>query len=291
MKRLNNKEALKSVPEKDFEVDAEALGSLNHRNVVPLLGAFVGTKPRHERLLVYENCGENLELLLRGEGESGEVAKEAELRRWEVRRSIALDAARGLKYLHHECDPPVVHHDVKPAKLIVDKHAGFVARLAEPGVTTDADLKKMESLEHIEGEPVGRGDEEEEEVQVEDIVPLASSEGYVAPEFSRLHRLGMKGDVYAYGVTLLRLVTGRRPTDPGIKEVGLARWVGTHAAATVVDPNMEVSEDEKDQVLGALWLGLLCISPVPVDRPSMDEVVSLLEHLDELAQGMKARQM
>jgi len=83
---------------------------------------------------------------------------------------------------------------------------------------------------------------------------------------------------------LLQLITGKQPTDEDVAERGLARWVGASSAGSIIDDRMEYGP-YLNQILGAIKLGLLCTSRVPADRPTMAEVVHLLENLDDFAKG------
>ena len=112
--------------------------------------------------------------------------------------------------------------------------------------------------------------------------------GYLAPEYTQRGRLTFKSDVFAYGVLLLQLITGKQPTDEDVAERGLARWVGANSSVAVIDPRMSVPGEQMDEVLGAIKLGLLCTSRVAADRPSMAEVVHVLENLEDFAKGISS---
>ena len=94
--------------------------------------------------------------------------------------------------------------------------------------------------------------------------------------------------MFAYGVLLLQLITGKQPTDEDVAERGLARWVGANSSVAVIDPRMSVRGEQMDEVLGAIKLGLLCTSRVAADRPSMAEVVHVLENLEDFAKGISS---
>lgn len=150
--------------------------------------------------------------------------------KWRVRKKIALEVARGMKYLHHNCDPPIVHRDMKPANVLMDDCDGDpdgdpTAHVADFGLAVNIETGQSMTAEEVFG-----------------------TVGYVAPEYSRTGRMGFKSDVYAYGVTLLQLVTGRQPQDAEVGDGGLARWVGTKAVTAVLDPNIQVEEEEFPEV-------------------------------------------
>lgn len=180
-------------------------------------------------------------------------------RLFEVRRRICTDIARGLKYLHHDCNPGIVHCDMKPSNVLLDDN--LVAHVADFGLAQAVRLeagKQHMTMDKVFGTP-----------------------GFVAPEFFSLHRLSFKSDVYAFGVTLIRIMTGRKTTDDDIVSVGLRRWA-TANGASILDPALDVeSEEEAEMAVGVIKLGVLCTARVPVDRPGMDEVVQILENLHD----------
>lgn len=188
-----------------------------------------------------------------------DMPEDSPYRKFKVRRSIVTDVARGLKYLHHDVEPAIIHRDMKPANVLMDEN--LVAMVADFGLAKTAAFE--EGKAHM---------------TVEEIFGTA---GYVAPEYNSLGRVSCKSDVYAYGVTLIQIISGRRTTDSDIVEQGLQRWANS-AGAKIVDPNLDLKDDnELALAMGAVKIGVLCTARVPVDRPSMLEVVRMLENLEE----------
>lgn len=183
------------------------------------------------------------------------LSPESPFARWGVRHSVALDVARGLKYLHHDCSPGIIHRDMKPANILLDEKT-LMAHVADFGLAQEADaLRSHLTAGGVFGTP-----------------------GFIAPEYGTKRRMSFKSDVYAYGVTLIQLVTGRDTTEEDIAEKGLRRWASE--GREVLDPAMKLEgEHEVRQALSTLDLALLCTARVPVDRPSMEEVVHILTHL------------
>lgn len=91
-----------------------------------------------------------------------------------------------------------------------------------------------------------------------------------------------KSDIYSFGVVMLELVTGRRPVDPEFGEKDLASWACTtvdkKGVDQVIDPRLDSSF--RQHICKVLDIALLCISPSPVNRPSMRRVVKLLQESD-----------
>ncbi|KAK6157181.1 hypothetical protein DH2020_011429 [Rehmannia glutinosa] len=174
---------------------------------------------------------------------------------WPTRFKIALDAAEGLSYLHHDSVPPIVHRDVKSNNILVDEYFG--AKISDFGV---AKVVKA----------VNKG--------VESMSVIAGSYGYIAPEYAYTLRVNEKSDIYSFGIVILELVTGKPPIDPEFGGQDLATWVCTtldrKGADRVIDPDLD--SRFKEHISKVLDIGLLCTSSLPTNRPSMRRVVNLL---------------
>lgn len=150
---------------------------------------------------------------------------------WDTRMRIALDAARGLAYLHEDSQPCVIHRDFKASNILLENN--FHAKVADFGLAKQAPEGRtnylstrvmgtfgfVSSLHNLEMSifyiPVN-----------EKLKPFLHR--YVAPEYAMTGHLLVKSDVYSYGVVLLELLTGRKPVDmsqPSGQE-NLVTWVG-----------------------------------------------------------------
>ncbi|GJP50898.1 hypothetical protein CLOM_g10052 [Closterium sp. NIES-68] len=242
---------------REFQAEMETLGNIRHRNLVVLVAAYIAPGQSTERLLIYDFLsGGSVDTIF-----MKELPKDSPFCKWSVRRNVALDTARGMKYLHHDCTPRIIHRDMKPGNVLLDDQ--MVAHVADFGLAREIDVKQSHMSTKVFG-----------------------TIGYLAPEYTRQGRLSFKSDVFAYGVMLLQLITGKQPTDEDVAERGLARWAEANGAAAIVDPRMELEPGEIDQILGAVKLGLLCTARVASDRPSMPEIVHLLENLEDFAKGV-----
>lgn len=105
-----------------------------------------------------------------------------------MRLRIALGAAQGLAYLHHDCSPRIIHRDVKSSNILLDKD--FEAHITDFGIAKSLCISKSHTSTYIMG-----------------------TIGYIDPEYARTSRLTEKSDVYSYGIVLLELLTGRKPVD------------------------------------------------------------------------------
>ncbi|KAH9719848.1 protein kinase domain-containing protein [Citrus sinensis] len=168
----------------------------------------------------------------------------------------ALGSARGLAYLHHDCCPKIIHRDIKSSNILLDENL-------EPHVS-DFGLAKLLV---------------DEEAHVTTVV--AGTFGYLAPEYLQSGRATEKSDVYSFGVLLLELVTGKRPTDPTFVKRGLnvVGWMNTllkeNRLEDVIDKRC--ADADMETVEAILEIAARCTDANPDDRPSMNQVLQLLE--------------
>ncbi|XP_076909558.1 uncharacterized protein LOC143566867 [Bidens hawaiensis] len=244
---VKNEDSAKMGSQKDeFESEVEMLGKIRHKNIVRLWCCF---KSGNSRLLVYEYMPN---------GSLGDMlhSTKGRLLDWSMRAKIVVDAAEGLSYLHHDCVPLIVHRDVKSNNILLDEDFG--ARIADFGVAKFIKLADKGS---------------------ESMSVIAGSRGYIAPEYAYTLRVTEKSDIYSFGVVILELVTGRKPIDTAFGEWDLVTWVQTTVNQKgydhVVDPELEY--EPKEQMYRVLDIGILCVNPLPMNRPSMRTVVKLLQ--------------
>ncbi|KAK4480101.1 hypothetical protein RD792_013158 [Penstemon davidsonii] len=245
VKRLNEERT--QGEEQYFQTTIEIASMTVHLNVLRLLG-FCMTPT--ERVLVYPYMfNGSVASCLRERPESQPPLD------WPKRKQIALGSARGLAYLHHHCDPKIIHRDVKAANIFLDED--FEAFIGGFGLTELMDLK----------EQVVRG-----------------SSCHIAPEYLSYGNCSEKIDVYGYGVMLLELITGQRAFDLAClandDDVMLLDWVKgllkEKKLETLVDPYLRGNyiDEEVDQLI---QLALHCTQGSPTERPKMSEVVRMLE--------------
>ncbi|KAL7159721.1 hypothetical protein ABFS83_01G046500 [Erythranthe nasuta] len=228
-----------------FERELEILGSIKHKYLVNLRGY---CNSPTSKLLIYDFLsGGSLDEALHERGEQLD---------WEARLNIIMGAAKGLTYLHHDCSPRIIHRDIKSSNILLD--ANFDARVSDFG------LAKLL---------------EDEESHITTIV--AGTFGYLAPEYMQSGRATEKTDVYSFGVLVLEILSGKRPTDASFIEKGLniVGWLNYLVSETrqreIVDPHCEgVQTESLDSLLS---IAIQCVSSIPEDRPTMHKVVQILE--------------
>ncbi|PHT48046.1 Proline-rich receptor-like protein kinase PERK9 [Capsicum baccatum] len=186
--------------EREFRAEVEIISRIHHRHLVSLVGYCIS---ENKRLLVYDYVSNNtLYFHLHAQGRP--------VMSWATRIKIAVGAARGIAYLHEDCNPRIIHRDIKSSNILLDDN--FEARVSDFGLAKLA----QDAESHITTRVVG-------------------TFGYMAPEYASTGKLTEKSDVYSFGVVLLELITGRKPVDtsqpPG--QENLVEWASSWYACEV----------------------------------------------------------
>ncbi|THU67651.1 hypothetical protein C4D60_Mb05t26960 [Musa balbisiana] len=240
--------------DREFLAEMETIGKVKHRNLVPLLGYCVFGD---ERFLIYEYMENgSLEVWLRNRADAVDALS------WPVRLKICLGSARGLAFLHHGFVPHIIHRDMKSSNILLDKD--FEPRVSDFGLARI--ISACET--HVSTD-------------------LAGTFGYIPPEYGLTMRATAKGDVYSFGVVTLELLTGWPPTgqeevEGGGNLVGWVRWmVGRGKEAEVFDPCLPRAGGgpSREQMLRVLEVARACTADEPWKRPTMLEVVKMLNEI------------
>lgn len=214
-------------------------------------------------------CNESTEVMLIYEYMSGgslrdnlygRIAVRSKLN-WNSRVKIALDAARGLEYLHVGCSSKIIHKDVKTVNILLDSNMN--------GKLADFGLSRI---------PVDGGNGRV-------ITPFNGEEEYVDPEYFKTHVMTEKSDVYSFGIVLLEIICGRQPVDLNLPadEVNLVKWVTPYVEMKeyqgkmeeIIDKRLDGNYDMKSITVVAK-LAVRCVHAEPSSRPSVTEVVTEL---------------
>lgn len=232
---------------REFAAEIESLGRLRHKHLINLQG---WCKNKNDLLLVYDFVPNgSLDSLLYRQ-------KRDIVLTWDQRFNIIKGIAAGLLYLHEEWEQVVIHRDVKSSNVLIDNEMN--ARLGDFGLARLYDHGKNSHTTNVVG-----------------------TIGYIAPELTRTGKASTSTDVYAYGVLLLEVASGRPPIihEPGRGALVLADWVieclqlGNIIAAVDHKLNSVYVDKEVQMVLR---LGLVCSHPRPEARPTMRQVTKYL---------------
>ncbi|XP_012703177.2 receptor-like protein kinase 2 isoform X2 [Setaria italica] len=245
--------------EREFESEVSSLGNVRHNNIIRLLCCISGDE---SKLLVYDYMDNgSLDNWLHGNtlctGHS--MVRPQSVQRvpldWPTRLIVAVGAAQGLCYMHHDCSPPIIHRDIKTSNILLDSE--FQAKVADFG------LARM--LVRA-GEP-------------NTMSAVAGSFGYMAPEYAYTRKVNEKVDVYSFGVVLLELTTGKKANEGG--ELGcLAEWARHHyqsgaAILDVIDKSIRYA-GYPSEIETVFSLGVQCTATFPLTRPTMKNVLRIL---------------
>ncbi|CAN4080739.1 unnamed protein product [Withania somnifera] len=230
--------------------EVDVLGNVRHRNIVRLLGCCSNNECT---MLLYEYMPNgSLDDLLHGKNKDDNLVAD-----WLTRYKIALGVAQGICYLHHDCDPVIVHRDLKPSNILLDGE--MEARVADFGVAKLIQCDESMSV-------------------------IAGSYGYIAPEYAYTLQVDEKSDIYSYGVVLMEILSGKRSVEPEFGDGNsIVDWVKSKIKAKsgindVLDKNGGAScLSVREEMMLLLRVALLCTSRNPADRPSMRDVVSMLQ--------------
>ena len=233
---------------KQFVAEVVSMGHLQHNNVGKLFGY---CRRKGELLLVYDYM-ENGSLDKYLCGEEGRTTLD-----WGQRFKIIKGIASGLLYLHEEWDKVVIHRDVKPNNVLLDKEMN--GRLGDFGLARLYDHGTDPQTTHVVG-----------------------TIGYLAPELVHRGKATTLTDVFSFGIFILEVTCGRKAMteDTQNRQVMLVDWViqnwNKDSLLDAVDTKLQGNYDI-DEVFLALKLGLLCSHPFPYARPNMRQVLQYLE--------------
>ncbi|KAF7130666.1 hypothetical protein RHSIM_Rhsim10G0165400 [Rhododendron simsii] len=230
----------------DFINEVATIGTIHHVNVVRLVGYCADG---YKKALVYEYLpNDSLEKFISSDHKRASLG-------WEKLQGIALGIAKGIEYLHQGCDHRILHFDIKPHNILLDKN--FIPKISDFG------LAKLCSKEQ----------------SFVSMTAARGTVGYIAPEvFSRnFGNVSHKSDVYSFGMVLLEMVGGRKKNIDVSAEVYFPEWIYERLNCEDVNNNEAEEEGDAKIVKKLTVVGLWCIQWYPGDRPSMKAVVQMLE--------------
>ncbi|CAN1137313.1 Receptor kinase-like protein Xa21 [Linum perenne] len=266
---------------KSFMAECEALKNIRHKNLVRIVT--VCSSIDHEgndfKALIDEFLanGSLEDWLHRPIERTGESTTTGSLN-FIQRLNVAIDIASAVDYLHNNCGTPIVHCDLKPSNVLLDED--MVAHVSDFGLA-----RFLSTVKNPSSNTIG----------------IKGTVGYAPPEYGMGNEVSIQGDVYSYGILLLELFTGRRPTDETFSD-GLSlhnivkNALSKQNTSEVVDPILlnellrrltthhnyttsssnEARKDLEKLMSSILEIGVACSSDIPQERASMSEVLSSL---------------
>lgn len=248
------------IEKETYKLELDLLNWTTHHRLVPFLGHCLDHE--NEKFLVYKYMpnGDLFNLLAREtdlEDENGQSLD------WITRLKIATGAAEGLVYLHHECNPPLVHRDVQASSILLDDK--FEVRLgslsnvcAQEGDSQNLITKFFRTTKNPEGEPAGSS--------------FTSCSTY---------------DVYCFGKVLLELVTGKVGVSH-LDDASTKEWLDKllpfitirekELVSKIVDPSLIIDDDLLEEMWAVAIVAKACLHPRPSRRPEMRRVLKALEN-------------
>ncbi|CAN0915091.1 G-type lectin S-receptor-like serine/threonine-protein kinase At2g19130 [Linum grandiflorum] len=241
--------------EKQFMAEVKTIGTIQHINLVRLRGFSVESS---KRFLVYEYMPNgSLESLL-----FQQTASAATTLSWKSRYQIAVGTARGLSYLHEGCRDCIIHCDIKPDNILLDSE--YTPKVADLG------------LAKIFGHEVSRV-----------LTTMRGTRGYLAPEWISGEPITSKADVFSYGMLLLEIISGSRNRDYSEVENYFPFQLATTVSRQddvrpLLDDRLEGNAD-LEELTRACKVGCWCIQDNEKDRPTMKQVVQILDGVSDVS--------
>ncbi|KAJ0228696.1 Protein kinase domain-containing protein [Hirschfeldia incana] len=251
----------------EFQAEIQSISRVHHRNLVSLVGYCISGS---QRLLVYEFVpNKTLEFHLRD--------RERPVLEWEKRIKIALGSAKGLAFLHEDCNPRIIHRDIKSANILIDDT--FEAKVADFGLARSA----LDDESHVTTRVMG-------------------TRGYMAPDYASSGQLSEKSDVFSFGVVLLELITGRKPIVSSADDVDIlvdtakpmmlqALSNGGNFFDGLVDPRL--LDYDANEMMRVIACASASVCSSARDRPKMSQIVRVLQgslSLSDLTEGVNSSQ-
>ncbi|TYJ99006.1 LEAF RUST 10 DISEASE-RESISTANCE LOCUS RECEPTOR-LIKE PROTEIN KINASE-like 2.4 [Cucumis melo var. makuwa] len=238
----------------DFMNEVVSITRTSHVNIASLLGFCY---ERKKRALIYEYMPRgSLDQYI---SHKGPHRNNVELD-WNTLYSIVIGVARGLEYLHRGCITRILHFDIKPHNILLD--SDFCPKISDFGLAKQCRAKES----HVT------------------MTGVKGTVGFIAPEviFRNFGKVSHKSDVYSYGMLVLEMVGARKNPNDGVGQGSgeyFPDWIYNNLTQSEIDEGFlrGNTEEEKEMTRKMIIVGLHCIQTLPDDRPSMTDVVAMLE--------------
>lgn len=256
---------------KSFIAECDAMRNIRHRNLVKVVTtcSSIDYQGNDFKAVVYEfMVNGSLEEWLHPVRREEEARDEVRHLNLIERFSIAIDVAAALDYLHNDCQTPIVHCDIKPSNILLDEE--LTGHVGDFGLAKWI-LERTDSSYANQASSIG----------------VRGSIGYTPPEYGIGSEMSANGDVYSFGILLLEMMTGKRPTDD-MFHADLNLHDFAQMALPLPDQVIDIVDksllnNNKDQVveclISAIKIGVSCSLPSPQDRKNIHDVVRELHLL------------
>ncbi|KAL5719923.1 non-specific serine/threonine protein kinase [Ranunculus cassubicifolius] len=257
---------------KNFLAECEALRVIRHRNLLKILTvcSSVDFHGNDFKALVFEfmHNGSLDSWLHRGT----EIENKPRYLTFNQRLNIAIDIASALDYLHSHCGDPVIHCDLKPGNVLLGDD--LTAHVGDFGLAKFLSLTSSSCATDTSS------------------ISIRGTIGYIPPEYGAGAKVSTEGDVYSYGILLLEMFTGKRPTDPIFKD-GLTLHEYSQLALPervmeIIDINVlsEFHEETsatiellKESLIWIVRIGVECSMDLTTERMTIETAVKELSSI------------
>ncbi|XP_058210585.1 receptor kinase-like protein Xa21 [Rhododendron vialii] len=244
---------------KSFMAECEALRNIRHRNLVSIITSCssMDFQGNEFKALVYKFMPNgSLDKWLHAIPEENNGEREFVGLNLLQRVDIAIDVACALDYLHHQCEMPIIHCDLKPSNVLLDDD--MVAHVGDFGLARFRGKLNSPSTSSS--------------------TAIRGTIGYAAPEYGLGSEMSTSGDVYSYGILLLEMITRKRPTDKmfeaDLNLHNFARIALPQRVMEIVDPMLLTEETcgskIMENLISLIKIGLTCSTESPKDRMNIN---------------------
>ncbi|RDX92646.1 putative LRR receptor-like serine/threonine-protein kinase, partial [Mucuna pruriens] len=273
---------------KSFITECNALKSIKHRNLVQILTCCSSTdyKGQEFKALIFEYLKNgSLEQWLYPRTLSAKHPRTLNL---DQRLNIMIDVAYALHYLHYECEQSIIHCDLKPSNVLLDDD--MVAHVSDFGIA-----RILSTINGITSKQTST-------------IEIKGTVGYAPPEYGMNFEVSMNGDVYSFGILMLEMLTGRRPTDEifensqnlhnfvensipsNLLQILDPSLIQKHEEATIEEENNQNLTPTVEKCLVSLFnIGLACSVESPKERMNMMDVIRELNKVIQVFTSLRAK--